>query len=250
MNSALYVGQVRHRRFAPREHAFTMPLFMVWLDLDEAPGLFGRTAGCAWRGPAPVRFHRRDYLDPDHGDLAAAVRRHLAGNGIAAPGPVRMLTHLRYFGHCFNPVTFYFAHDGDHRPVAVLSQITNTPWNERHTYVVPFAGGKARADFAKAFHISPFNGMDQTYAWRFTAPGAGLTVHMENREAGHTVFDATLTLRRRPWSARALHGLLLRFPAETIQVLANIYFQALRLHLKGVAYHPHPASSANQEVPA
>lgn len=246
MNSCLYVGTVRHRRFAPTPHAFATPLFMTYLDLDELPGVFdGRWLWSA-RGPALAWFRRADYLGDPTVPLAEAVRdeaERLTGSRPA--GAIRMLTHLRYLGYVMNPVTFYYCHDADGAVEVVLAQITNTPWGERHVYAVGPDGrddqGRIRRRFGKAFHVSPFMPMDQRYDWSFTTPGRSLVVHMESATAGGVpVFDATLALRRRPMTAGTLAGALVRFPWMTGRVVGAIYWQAARLRLKRVPVHPHP----------
>jgi len=100
-------------------------------------------------------------------------------------------------------------------------------------------------DFAKDFHVSPFMPMDVAYHWRFSEPGERLAVHMENARGGDAVFDATLALARREITGPALAGVLLRFPFSTLRVLAAIYWQALRLKLKGVTVHDHPGYAAS-----
>jgi DUF1365 family protein len=157
-----------------------------------------------------------------------------------------MLTQLRNYGHCFNPVTFYYCYDATGARIeTVVAEITNTPWGERHSYVLPAPPGLAPGDtldfgFGKDFHVSPFMPMDLAYHWRFSAPGRRLAVHMENHRDGEAVFDATLALTRREITGTALAGVLLRFPFSTLRVLAAIYWQALRLKLKGVPFHDHP----------
>jgi DUF1365 family protein len=158
-----------------------------------------------------------------------------------------MLTHLRYFGLCFNPVTFYYCFDpSGERVETIVAEITNTPWGERHAYVLPVAtaeraGAKAwRYQFGKDFHVSPFMPMDVRYDWRFTSPDDGLFVHMENWREGRSVFDATLKLHRRPITSGNLARALIGFPVMTVQVSVLIYWQALRLVLKRTPFFTHP----------
>ena len=247
MKSCIYRGTVRHRRRSPVEHGFTYPLFMMYLDLEELPTLFTRRWLWSVRAPAPAWFRRADYLGGSNTDLSEAVRGEaMRLTGHRPGGPIRMLTHLRYFGFVMNPVTFYycFAEDGEVVDV-ILAEITNTPWNERHTYALRSeqAGGGATGRthrFAKAFHVSPFMPMDQEYTWRFSDPGRGLLVHMANHVGADSVFDATLRLRREEISGATLAGALLRYPWMTARVAVAIYWQALRLRLKRAPYHEHP----------
>lgn len=252
--SALYVGQVRHRRHAPRPHAFTWPLFMAYLDLGELDRVFARRWLWSVGRRNVVEFRRSDYLGDPSVPLDQAVRDCVeAETGHRPDGPVRMLTHLRMFGHVFNPVTFYYCFAADGRTLETLvAQITNTPWKQRHTYVLPAStaerdGARLSWRFDKTFHVSPFMGMDHDYAWRFELPAETLRVHMDvlcrPDHAGNLApkrFDATLSLRRRRLRAADMAAVLLRYPLMTVQVVLTIHWHALRLWLRGNPVHDHP----------
>ena len=241
--SCIYSGTVRHRRFAPRDHEFRYSLFMMYIDLEELPDLFrGRWLWSADR-PAPARFRRADYLGDPAIPLDQAVRDEAERlTGRRPTGPIRLLTHLRYWGFCFNPVSFYFCFDeADERVESVLAEITNTPWKERHVYALERSGeGPIRGSFDKRFHVSPFMDMDQTYHWNLTEPAHTLAIHMENRKAGGSLFDATLTLQREEITPGSLARALLRHPFMTGKVIAGIHWQALKLWLKRVPVIDHP----------
>ena len=254
-HSAVYEGWVRHRRFAPVPHAFRYRLFMMYLDLDELPRLFEGIPGWSVERPNLASFRRRDYLGPADRPLDACVRDLVEERtGHRPAGPVRLLTHMRYLGYCFNPVSFYYCFAADGVGVeSVVAEITNTPWGERHAYVLSRApGGGLRARFAKEFHVSPFMPMTQEYDWRFGDPGRRLALHMANRQEGEVRFDATLALRRHPLEARVLARVLLAHPLMTARVSAGIYWQALRLWIKRAPFHSHPGavtrSAAKQVV--
>lgn len=256
--SCLYEGWIRHRRHTPIEHEFRYRIFMAYLDLGELPEALDASPLWSARRPAPAWFRRADYLgDPDV-PLADAARDEVgAQTGERPSGPVRVLTHLRYFGHVFNPVSFYYCYDarGEHVD-AVLAEVTNTPWGERHRYVLrptegtPDAGEPLRARFPKAFHVSPFMGLDLDYEWRIVEPGERLLVHIENTGERGRVFDATLSMRRRELSGAALNRALVRYPAMTLKVVGGIYFEALRLRLKGARWHDHPPGGHRAEPAA
>lgn len=247
--SALYEGTVQHRRHLPRPHAFTYRMFQPYLDLGELDQVFAdRWLWSVERGNV-ASFRRRDF----HGDrdrpLDDAIRATAAERlGRWPAGPIRMLAHLRYFGQCFNPVAIYYGYREDGATLDwILTDITNTPWNERHAYLLPVVDatpvhGMLRWDFDKAFHVSPFMPMHRGYAWRFDVPGDALRVHMDVNDDGVREFDATLTLRRRPLDGPNLARALLRYPAMCTQVVTAIYWQALRLWCKRIPFQPHPDS--------
>jgi DUF1365 family protein len=236
-HSAIYEGAIRHRRFAVRPREFRHRIAMAYIDLEELPRLLG--GRLVAERPGLVRFRRRDYLGDPAVPLDAAVRALVAERTGRAPScPIRLLTHLRTFGHCFNPVSFYycFGTDGE-RLETVVAEVTNTPWGERHAYVL---GGDSSGGSEKLLHVSPFMGMDQRYDWRAPAPGATLSVNIESSERGRRVFDATLGLRRTGLSPAALARVTARYPAATLRMLLLIYGHAVALKLRGVPVHPHP----------
>jgi len=265
--SAVYEGTIRHRRFEPVEHSFQYRFFLMYLDLGELPGLFDPFPLFSARRAAPARFRREDFMGDPARPLDECAREAVAAaTGERPAGPVRLLTGLRYFGHSFNPVSFYYCFDPDgERVEAVVADVQNIPWGERHPYVL--ARGERRGtvlseDLEKSFHVSPLMGMDQTYSFRASEPGESIAVQIESRPRAHAetaekrrqdvfsrsrqgpkTFDATLNLRRRELSRRTLAGLLARYPAMSLQVVAKIYAQSLRLKLKGAKYHPHPEGS-------
>jgi hypothetical protein len=215
---------------------------MAWLDLAELDEVFRDRWFWSARRPALAWFRRADYLGDPAVSLAEAVRDRVATEtGVRPSGPIRLLTHLRMFGYCFNPVSFYYCYDAAGAKVqTIVAQITNTPWNERHAYVLPAGGGALRFRFGKAFHVSPFLPMALQYDWHFSAPGPRLAVHMRNLDHGAKVFDATLDLERREIGAASLAGALARFPLMTLQVVTAIYWQAFRLWTRRTPFYAHP----------
>jgi len=230
-HSALYEGHVVHRRHTVRNHSFRYRVAMAYIDLDELPSLLG--GRLTKRGPGLVRFRRRDYLGDPRTPLDTAVRALVHERiGHTPQGPIRLLTTLRTLGHCFNPVSFYYCFAADGTTLeAVVAEVTNTPWGERHAYVTDGREG----EFDKALHVSPFMPMEQRYTWRASLPADTLQVHIASHAGEERAFDATLALDRAPLRL----GGLLHFPA--LRTLALIYGHAVALKLKGVPVQPHPA---------
>lgn len=248
--SCIYEGHLRHRRFTPVENVFTYPLFMMYLDLDELPTLFHSRWLWSTERSALARFRREDHLGPADTSLPEAVRTLVAKKtGRRPSGPIRLLTHLSYFGYRFNPVSFYYCFDRhDQRVESIVAEVNNTPWGEQHCYVLDEADNQAhvskkRYRLHKEFHVSPFMDMDVEYEWYFTEPAKHLTVHMDSRKKREKFFDATLTLQQREINGKELARVLVRYPMMTIRVIAAIHYQALKLWLKGVTFFPHPGKS-------
>ncbi len=241
MHSCIYAGSVRHRRFTPVANEFRYRMFMLYLDLDELDQLFDGFWLWSARRPAPAWFRRADHYGDPGRPLAESIRELVAREtGRRPEGPIRLLTHLRYFGYCFNPVSFYYCFDPDGAVRDIVMEVNNTPWGERHCYVLPRRGdgGQAmRFDFDKAFHVSPFLPMDMHYRSRLTPPGEQLFVGIENWREGGRVFDAHLALKREPITHAALARQLLTDPLVTVRVIALIMWQALKLWAKRAPYH-------------
>lgn len=239
LHSALWQGSVRHRRFAPRAHAFSYGLFMLGLDLDELPTL-NRGSWFGVERAGLLSFCRRDYLRGSEGSLKTAVWAKVSelGGPPESDGRVLLLGNVRCLGFYFSPVNFYFCYQGEAARY-LLAEVANTPWNERHYYLLDLA---ALAPHPKDFHVSPFMGLAMRYHWRIRSPGEHTLIHIESHpDSGEAkLFDATLTLARQPFERDALMRLLLRWPWMTMKVLLGIYWQALRLFIKRTPIFSHP----------
>jgi len=249
MKSCIYEGTIRHRRFRPVQNSFEYRLYLMYLDLDELPQILKMHPLYANERLNIATFRRRDHLGDPAVPLKQAVQDLIcAKTANPSSGPVRILTHLRYFGYCFNPASFYYCYNSDDTELqTIVVEIHNTPWGEEYPYVLEqklnehTSTGWRRFRFDKKFHVSPFMDMNVKYDWRFRAPGETLNVHMLLADsADNRLFDASLALKRRAISRQALTRVLIAYPLMTLKVTAMIYRQALRLLYKGAPFFAHP----------
>ena len=256
LNSCIYVGTIRHRRYFPVPHGFKYAIYMSYLDLDELDQIYrGRWFWSTHRRNL-VEYRRSDFLGAANVPLKTAVLDRVeAETGERPNGPVRLLAHLRYFGLSFNPVCFYYCFAADGETLhSIVAEITNTPWRERHAYVLPVKTAATHSSvwrwaFDKKFHVSPFLPMGLGYDWRFQQPNAHLRVHMDvlapaidTTDKALRQFDTTLVLGRKELTGVNLAGALLRFPFITLGVLIKIYWQALLIRWKNNPFFDHPKS--------
>jgi DUF1365 family protein len=245
MDSAIYCGKLRHRRFSPTSHDFTYPLFMAFLDIDNIPAVMARSRLSSYNRWNWAGFDERDHFGDPTLPLRTRLEQDAAANGVSLPaGKIFLLTHLRYLGYTFNPVSFFFCYDHAGQPALVLAEVHNT-FGESHNYwldqrVALEGANSLRYKTDKVFHVSPFMSLNHQYTWTFTPPAENLVVHMGMHAPESKFFDATLTLERQPWTGASLRSILFRHPWMTAKVITAIHWEALRLLIKRVPVFDHP----------
>ncbi|TXI28765.1 MAG: DUF1365 domain-containing protein [Aquipseudomonas alcaligenes] len=247
MNSALYQGWVSHRRHLPRGHAFRYRIGLLYLDLAERDAVLGLSPLAGHSRWAPFTLRETDFLPQFTTQgvaLADAVRQCVArALGEAPRGRICLLAQPRSWGLAFNPASFFYCFDEQERLVAILCEVSNTPWRERYHYVLPtHAEGESRHRVAKSFHVSPFLPRELEYRMRYSQPGERLMVHMENWQGADKLFEAGLGLSRVELNRASLHRHLLAFPWMSAKTVLGIYWQALRLLLKRTPIFSHSAA--------
>lgn len=240
--SALYQGVVAHTRVSPRVHRLRYRIFMLLLDLDEAPGLLARLKLLTAGGFGLLSFRAADHGDRTGGDLKAYVQDVLAEAGIVADGPVRLLCMPRILGYGFNPLSLYFCHRADGELAAILYEVRNT-FGERHSYLAAAPvqkGPVVRQTAPKRFFVSPFMDMDLAYDFEISPPGEAVAVKISVRRGEAPILTASFWGQRAPLTDAALLKAWLRHPLLSFKVIAGIHWEAVRILARGIGLRRRP----------
>jgi len=248
MHSCIYKGLVSHRRFEPRTHRFSYSLFMMYIDLDELPALFNEYKFWDTEKTAIASFKREDHYGNKSISLKAMIENLVhEKTGETVKGPIRLLTHFRYFGHIFNPICVYYCfNEKDEYLTHIVAEVSNTPWKEKHCYVLPVHTNNTiptTPAHKKEFHVSPFMHMDMNYHWDISSPSEHLKLNIESISNNVKIFDANMSLKRVEINSKSLSSVLINFPLMTLKVISAIHLEALKLWLKGITYIPHPKNN-------
>ncbi|HET9804955.1 MAG TPA: DUF1365 domain-containing protein [Candidatus Acidoferrum sp.] len=252
MESALYVGNLRHRRFSPKKHSFEYPVFLSLLDIDAIPQALRKSRLTGYE-----RWNVLSYFERDHfGDTRKSLRQRLEEDahrqGLAVPdGKIFLLTHLRYLGYVFNPVSFFYFYDRAGNLQQMMAEVNNT-FGESHNYWLTsqnerVSSAARRYTSEKRMHVSPFMGMDLEYDWIFTEPGEKLVAHMNTVQNGKPFFDATLQLARRNWTSAEIRRVVTAYPFMTAKVIGVIHWEALKLWFKRVPVFTHQTKQTGEQ---
>ncbi|TCS37110.1 DUF1365 domain-containing protein [Reinekea marinisedimentorum] len=251
LKSVIYSGKVNHRRFEQKHHSFTYPLYMLALDVDELEQ--NKLDGLRLFGTGrfkPIRFKQSDYIKGDRPTLRERITDKLKELGLReAPASYRLLVQCRCFGLYFSPANFVFCYSETGECSHMLVEVSNTPWNQRHYYLVDMARPEPTE---KSFHVSPFMDLDMKYFWQVKPPlddSEAVSVRIENKRTdGAVAFDATLAMKKLALNNQNLKSVWHQQPMMTLSVLKGIYVQALRLFIKKIKFVPYQTKTESPTI--
>ena len=246
-HSCIYQGVVWHQRHHPRLHAFQYRLFMMYVDLYEIDEAFNPFLLWGVNKANFASFQRKDHYGDNEAALSTSIRELVfMQTQQHIEGPIRLLTQFRILGYAFNPLSLYFCFDSNAKHLThIVAEVSNTPWNEQHCYVLtPSEQNSAvfHTQHDKHFHVSPFMHDDMQYRWKISKPTDQLEVQIENLVDDKILFSAKMDLTRKPLNTSNLRSTLCNFPLMSFKVIAAIYWEALKLWLKGIKYVPYTKS--------
>ena len=257
--SALYIGDVMHKRMKPCVHQLEYRVYSLLLDLDELPQLHQRLRLFSVDRFNLFAFHSRDRGDGSATPLKQQVEQKMLEAGIAPDGgAIRVLTMPRLLGWAFNPISVFLCYRQTGDIAAILWEVDNT-FGQRHGYLLPAnasADGVVRQSCDKIFYVSPFIGMDMHYAFRLKLPGDRFAMTIAVYDAEGLLLTARQSAERQNLTDAALIRAFFAVPLNTLKVVAGIHWEAFRLWLKGVGlvrrpppppasvtFHPHPGNA-------
>lgn len=246
MNTGTLRGKITHARRSPHRHVFTYDMAWHVVDLNAieqwvSQGRFRKHNQWAWNS-----IHDRDYVDrSSSASIANKLQAYLAKQGLVGCDRLYLMTHPRFMGFGFNSVSFYFCYQGEEIK-AIVSEINNTPWQEKHLYYHPIEDNSVnqwRFVFDKSFHISPFVEMGISYDWQFNLDQEGFGVAMKLSRSGEPIMSVLLNTE---WNKPEADHQRPFFSGQALKMWLAIYWQAFRLWLKRTPVHEHPKTRSQK----
>ena len=245
MNSCIYNGIVKHRRFKPIEHSLNYRTFSILLDLDEIENLAKSISIFSLNKFNIFSFYNRDHGARDGSSLKDWVKKNLKkfniSNNITT---IKLLCYPRVFGYVFNPLSIFYCYEKNDLK-AIFYEVKNT-FNEQHTYIFKIKNNeKIEQKCKKRFYVSPFMDMETYYNFKLINPKEKLSIFIRQTDEEETVLTATQTGDKKEFSFKQLLINFFKYPLMTIKIISSIHYEAFFLWKKGAVFRKRDNKTLN-----
>lgn len=257
IDSSIYSAKVMHHRLAPKKHSFWYHIYLFYIDIDEIDSLSKRLLWLSRNRFNLFSFRDKDHLqlpreNPDQSKtIKQQISAYLQSNNIEiGQGRIMLLTNLAVLGYNFNPVSFYFCFDEDRQPLCAVAEISNT-YREMKLFFFSkeeLEGGRFKQRAEKHFYVSPFIDLDAFFDFNLAIPSEKLDIKIDDYDKkGKRFFISLLTGQMKPLTNRNMLRYFFTFPLIPLQVMTLIHWQAFKLWIKKIGYHPKAADQHLQK---
>lgn len=254
-NSSIYSAKVMHHRLAPKKHSFWYNIYLFYIDLDEIELLHEKLRWFSYNRFNLFNFRDRDHLqlpkeNPDQSkNVKQNITDYLRSNQVEiGNGRIMLLTNLCVLGYNFNPVSFYFCFDEAGHPLCAVAEISNT-YHEMKMFFFgkeELAEDRFKQKVEKLFYVSPFIGLDTFFDFNLVIPTEKLDLKIDDYDKdGQRFFISTLKGDRKLLTNGNMLRYFFSIPLIPLRVMGLIHWQAFRLWIKKINYHP---KAANQQL--
>ena len=238
INSAIYNGQVIHKRFKPKVHYFKYKVFSLLIDLSELEILDKKVNFFSFNKFNLISFYEKDHGERDGSSLKLWVKKNLEKNNIQVNNiKIKILCYPRIFGFVFNPLSVFYVYNSEDQLISILYEVKNT-FGEQHTYIfkVTKDSNLIQNNCSKKFHVSPFIEMNCNYFFRLLKPGNKISVIIDQYDSEDKILYASQDGFRSDFNTKHLIKSYLKHPIMTIKIILAIHYEAFKLWAKGIKF--------------
>ena len=238
INSAIYNGQVIHKRFKPKVHYFRYNVFSLLIDLSELEAIDKEISFFSLNKFNLISFFEKDHGERDGSSLINWVNKNLEKNNIPIQDiKIKILCYPRILGFVFNPLSVFYVYNLQNKLISILYEVKNT-FGEQHTYIFKITKDEnlVQNKCAKKFHVSPFIEMDCNYFFRLLKPGDKISVIIDQYDKEDKILFASQDGIRTDFNSKELIRSYLKHPLMTFKIIIAIHYEAFKLWIKGIKF--------------
>ena len=236
----LYQGIVTHSRFEPFRHSFKYKLTYFWFDIKNFKNFFLFKKN---------KFSLFSFFENDHGPKKSKeyfdkiLKNKLKEEINESIDDIKGLCLPRILGYVFNPISIFVCYN-KRKPKVIIFEVSNT-FNERHAYLCNVKRYNREFSMKKSFYVSPFFNVEGKYKINFSIDRHFVNLFIVYELKKKKVFEASFKGKAMNFSEINLLRVFLLRLFQNLKVTFGIYFQALKLFLKGASYIPKPNKNRN-----